>query len=105
MYISEYNACKINEVKDLPEKQHIKKIKHIRLHKYAYTNKCGNIPSAPSYGVFISKLIRYARACRNYADFSYRARTLTTRHLQYSVPIRHPPRAGPGVKIISQQQC
>ena len=30
---------------------------------------CGNIPSAPAYGVFISQLVRYAMACRNYADF------------------------------------
>lgn len=43
---------------------------------------CGNIPSAPAYGVFISQLIRYARACRNYADFLYRARTLTNRLLE-----------------------
>ena len=27
------------------------------------------IPSAPAYGVFISQLIPYARACRNYSDF------------------------------------
>ena len=43
---------------------------------------CGNIPSAPAYGVFISQLIRYARVCRNYADFLYRARTLTNRLLE-----------------------
>ena len=43
---------------------------------------CGNIPSTPAYGVFISQLIRYARACRNYADFLYRARTLTNRLLE-----------------------
>ena len=43
---------------------------------------CGNIPSASAYGVFISQLIRYARACRNYADFLYRARTLTNKLLE-----------------------
>ena len=43
---------------------------------------CGNIHSAPAYGVFILQLIRYARACRNYADFLNRARTLTNRLLE-----------------------
>ena len=28
-----------------------------------------NIPSAPAYGVYVSQLIRYARACSNYQDF------------------------------------
>ena len=37
------------------------------------------MPSAPAYGVVISQLIRYARACHNYADFLYRARLLTIR--------------------------
>ena len=30
-----------------------------------------NIPSAPAYGVYASQLIRYARCCSNYSDFSY----------------------------------
>ena len=29
---------------------------------------CGNVPSAPAYGVFLSQLIRYTRACRKYAN-------------------------------------
>ena len=40
-----------------------------------------NIPSAPAYGVYVSQLIRYARACSNYQDFMERGRTLTTRLL------------------------
>ena len=28
-----------------------------------------NIPLSPSYGVYISQLIRYARACTSYGDF------------------------------------
>ena len=28
-----------------------------------------NIPSAPTYGVYASQLIRYARCCSNYSDF------------------------------------
>ena len=42
----------------------------------------GNIPSAPAFGVFISQLKRYTRACRNYADYFYRAKILTIRLLK-----------------------
>jgi hypothetical protein len=28
-----------------------------------------NIPAAPAYGVYISQLIRYSRACGSYHDF------------------------------------
>ena len=31
-----------------------------------------NIPSGPSYGAYISKLIRYSRCCTYYDDFGYR---------------------------------
>ena len=38
----------------------------------------GDIPSAPAYRVFISKLIRYVRACRIYVFiFLYRAKQIT----------------------------
>jgi hypothetical protein len=30
---------------------------------------CSNIPAAPAYGVYISQLIRYSRACGTYQDF------------------------------------
>ena len=30
---------------------------------------CSNIPAAPAYGVYISQLIRYSRACGSYVDF------------------------------------
>jgi hypothetical protein len=30
---------------------------------------CSNIPAAPAYGVYISQLIRYSRACDSYQDF------------------------------------
>ena len=38
-----------------------------------------NIPSSPAYGVYISQLIRYARASSNYSDFYTRCRTLTSK--------------------------
>jgi len=30
---------------------------------------CSNIPAAPAYGIYISQLIRYSRACCSYQDF------------------------------------
>ena len=41
-----------------------------------------NIPSSPAYGVFISQLIRYARACSSYEYFILRARRLSSKLLK-----------------------
>jgi hypothetical protein len=38
---------------------------------------CSNIPLSPAYGVYISQLIRYARACSTYNKFLSRGRLLT----------------------------
>ena len=38
-----------------------------------------NIPSSPAYGVFISQLIRYARACSSYECFILRAMRLSNK--------------------------
>ena len=43
---------------------------------------CNNIPAAPAYGVYISQLIRYSRACGSYQDFLDRG-LLLTRKLLY----------------------
>ena len=40
-----------------------------------------NIPSGPSYGVYISQLIRYARCCSHYDDFRYLLKCLVDRLL------------------------
>ena len=37
---------------------------------------------APAYGVYVSQLIRYARACSNYQDFLARAKMLTDKLLK-----------------------
>ena len=42
---------------------------------------CSNIPAAPAYGVYISQLIQYSRACGSYKDFLDRG-LLLTRKLQ-----------------------
>ena len=40
-----------------------------------------NIPSSPAYGVFISQLMWYARACPSYECFILRAARLSCKHL------------------------
>jgi hypothetical protein len=46
---------------------------------FPYT--CGNISLSPAYGVYLSQLIRYARACSTYMynQFSSRGRLLTNK--------------------------
>ena len=44
---------------------------------------CSNIPAAPAYGVYISELIRYSRACGSYQDFLYRGLLLTSKLLYH----------------------
>jgi hypothetical protein len=38
---------------------------------------CSSIPAAPAYGVYISQLIRYSRACGSYQEFLDRGLLLT----------------------------
>ena len=47
-----------------------------------------NIPTSPSYGVFISQLIRYARVCASYGCFILRATRLSNKLLEvlWSIP-------------------
>ena len=47
-----------------------------------------NIPASPAYGVFVSQMIRYARACSNYQEFLVRAKLLTSKLLTqgYVIP-------------------
>ena len=42
---------------------------------------CSNIQAAPAYGVYISQLIRYSRACVSYPDFLDRGLLLTSKLL------------------------
>ena len=42
---------------------------------------CSNIPAAPAYGVYISQLIRYPRACGSYPDLLDRGLLLTRKLL------------------------
>ena len=42
---------------------------------------CSNIPAAPVYGIYISQLILYSRACGSYQDFLDRGQLLTRKLL------------------------
>ena len=44
-----------------------------------------NIPHSPSYGVYISQLIRYARASTLYDDFVSRSSRLTSKLFKFEV--------------------
>ena len=46
-----------------------------------------NIPESPAYGVYISQLIRYARACSSYQDFITRGRSLTVKLMEQGYKI------------------
>ena len=46
-----------------------------------FPNMCSNIPASPAYGVYISQLIRYARASSNYSDLLKRHLHLRTKLL------------------------
>jgi hypothetical protein len=46
-----------------------------------FPNMCSNIPASPAYGIYISQLIRYARASSNYSDFLKRHLHLRNRLL------------------------
>ena len=47
-----------------------------------YPNLSGNIPCSPSYGVYISQLIRFARCCSNVEDFHNRNLIITKKLLK-----------------------
>ena len=51
------------------------------LHIVNFPFLSSNIPSGPSYGVYISQLIRYARCCSHHEDFSYCHKCLVDRLL------------------------
>ena len=46
---------------------------------FKIVNFTGNIPKSHSYGVFTSQLIRFARGCKFYEDFKFRAKYLFDR--------------------------
>ena len=57
-------------------------------HIVIFPNLSGNIPSAPSYGTYISQLIRYSRACHRYEDFASRHSMLAKRLFDQGFSVR-----------------
>ena len=47
----------------------------------------GDIPRRPSYGVYISKLIRFARVCCHVEDFNARNNCLTAKLLKQGLSV------------------
>ena len=47
-----------------------------------------NIPSSPSYGIYISQLVRYARCCSYYDEFEYRHNLLVDRLLSQGYEVK-----------------
>ena len=47
----------------------------------------GDVPRRTSYGVYISRLIRFARAPSNFNDFNYRNKALTAKLLGRAIVI------------------
>jgi hypothetical protein len=59
-------------------RSHLKDRPFIRLIQHTnFPYLCSNIPASPEYGVNISQLIRYARACSAYDQFLLRDNLLT----------------------------
>ena len=54
---------------------------HFDLKIVNFPSLSSNISSGPSYSVYISQLIRYARCCLHYDDFKYRHKCLVDRLL------------------------
>ena len=48
---------------------------------------CSNIPAASAYGVYISQLIRYSRACGSYQDFLDRGLLVNEEPTEPRVPL------------------
>ena len=47
----------------------------------------GDVPRSPSYGVYISQLIRFARVCSNVDDFNNRNLSLTAKLLNKVIDV------------------
>jgi hypothetical protein len=57
---------------------------------------CSNISVAPTYGMYISQMIRYSRACVSYEDFLDRGLLLTRK-------LRTEPRVPLGINIVENE--
>ena len=61
--------------------KHYAKRDYFNLHIVNFPFICSNIPAAPAYGLYISQLIQYSRACDSYQDIVDRGLLLTRKLL------------------------
>ena len=66
---------------DKTRTEHYDKIDDLNFSIVNFPFVCSNIPAAPAYGVYISQLIGYSRACGSYQDFLDRGLLLTRKLL------------------------
>ena len=52
---------------------------NFEIHVVYFPFRDGDVPRSPSYGVYISQLIRFARVCSNVDDFNNRNLFLTAK--------------------------
>jgi hypothetical protein len=57
---------------------------HYKRDDFNFSLSSSNISAAPAYGVYISQLLHYSRACAEYIDFLERAQMLRQKLLQRS---------------------
>ena len=53
------------------------KLDDFNFEKVNFPFRDGDVPRSPSYGIYISQVIRFARVCSNFDYFNYRNRFLT----------------------------
>ena len=80
MYFTSFSKCKLF---------YIQIMTYFNFHITNFPFLSSNIPSSPAYGVFISQLIRYARACSSYECFILRARRLSSKLLKQGYLVEH----------------
>ena len=56
------------------------RIYHLEIVNFPFPD--GDLPRPPSYGVYISQLLRFARVCSNVGDFNNRNQFLTSKLLK-----------------------
>ena len=60
---------------------YVRKFAYVCKSGHVYTALDGDVPSRPSYGLYISQLIRFARVCSHVDDFCTRNKCLTAKIL------------------------
>ena len=65
----------------------------------------GDVPRRPSYGVYISQLIRFARVCSHVDDFNTRNKCLTAKLLKQGYRYHKLRKAFSNLNVMRQSAC